>query len=160
MNRLSRVAMSMRTAGRGAFYVVMGACFVSFVVLGVTSWLGKDRPIHWGTFQTTSVTCDSGPRRVCTTRGIWTSDDGQITRSDVILDGSADKAGTARASYQPGGAMGDDENNVVHTAAWTNAGLWFPWVAAACIAGTTASYARKWRGATTDRSLGGAAVGP
>ncbi|WP_148076678.1 hypothetical protein [Cellulomonas sp. PhB150] len=152
MSRWSLAARSMRAAGHGTFYVVMTVCFIAFVTMGVTSWLDEHRPVYWGTFHTTTVTCDPGPRGGCTTHGTWTSDDGRLVRSDVMLDGSASDGGTTRASYKPGGAMGDDENNVVHTAAWTNAGLWLPWAAAALAAVGVGWYRRKWRREAAGRS--------
>lgn len=47
--------------------------------------------------------------------------------------------------------MGDDENNIVHTAFWTDAGLWFPWVAAVLCAAAIWHYHRRWRNDAIDR---------
>lgn len=63
----------------------------------------------------------------------------------MTLDGVPDEDGKVRASYQPGGLLGDDENNIVHTETWSQSDLWFPWVAAAATGATTWYYQRQWR---------------
>jgi hypothetical protein len=40
--------------------------------------------------------------------------------------------------------MGDDVNAIVHTAAWTHAGLWFPWVGAGLTAVAMWVQRRRW----------------
>lgn len=78
--------------------------------------------------------CPTGSRS-CHSVGTWLSDDGQTLKSGLTLDGSIGSDGTARAGFQPGGFMGDDTLDVVHTHLWIHAGLWFPWVAfAGCAA--------------------------
>lgn len=121
----------LRATSHALSYAIMGAVCIAFIVMGVISVLGHDRPTYWGTFTEKSTTCDPGPRGSCTNTGRWVSDDRRIVKDGITLDGFVEKGQSVRASYQPGGLMGDDENNIVHTAFWSNAGLWFPWFAAA-----------------------------
>jgi len=129
----------------------MAIVCVAFVVMGVIGVVGRDRPVYWGTFTESSTTCDPGPRGACTIIGRWVSDDGTITRDPISLDGSVEPGRSVRASYQPGGPMGDDVNAIVHTAAWSCAGLWFPWVAAALCVGVIWVQRRRWRRDTEAR---------
>ena len=142
----------LRAAGHAAFYATMAIICVVFVVMGVIEVAGRDRPVYWGTFTETSTTCDPGPRGACTITGRWVSDDRTITKDPVSLDGSVEPGHSVRASYQPGGPMGDDVNAIVHTAFWSNAGLWFPWVAAALSAVAIWVQRRRWRPDTGARS--------
>ena len=137
---------ALRATGHALFFVVMVGVFVAFVVMGVIGFVGRDRPVHWGTFTETSTVCDRGSRAPCTQTGRWVSDDGSIVKDGVTLDGSVARGGTVRASYQPGGPMRDDANNVVHTGTWSSAGLWFPWVAALGTAFVTWRQHRRWHG--------------
>ena len=41
--------------------------------------------------------------------------------------------------------MGDDENDIVHTEGWSDAGLWLPWVLAAATGGLVWTRLRVWR---------------
>lgn len=150
----------LRIAGRATFYVIMTICFVAFVVMGVISWTGRDRPIYWGTFTEVSTTCDWGPRGTCTSTGRWVSDDGTIVKDGITLDGSTDRGEKVRASYQPGGPMGDDVNYIVHTEGWTGAGLWFPWAAAALMVVLTWTQRHRWRGAGRGRGYFGRHAAP
>jgi hypothetical protein len=50
--------------------------------------------------------------------------------------------------------MGDDENNIVHTATWSTAGLWFAWAAAALAAGAVWCYHHQWLGVDFEVCLG------
>ena len=140
-----RVWGAVRATGHATFYLIMGAVFVVFIVIGVAEVLDRDRPTYWGTFTEKSTTCDPGPRGGGTQTGIWVSDDGTIVKVGIILDGSVEPGRSVRASYQPGGLMGDDENNIVHTAFWSKAGLWFPWVAAALTGAFMWDRHRRWR---------------
>lgn len=141
----SRVWSGFRATGHAIFYMLMGGVCVAFIVMGVLSVVGRDRPTHWGTFAETSTTCDPGPRGACTNTGRWVSDDQTIVKDGITLDGFVERGQTVRASYQPGGPMGDDENNIVHTAFWSGAGLWFPWVAATLSAAAIWYQHRRWR---------------
>jgi hypothetical protein len=120
----------LRATGHALFFVSVGGACVAFMVMGVIAVAGRDRPAYWGTFTETSTSC-SGLRGACTNSGRWVSADGTIVKDGVTLDGFVERGHSVRASYQPGGPMGDEENNVVHAASWSRAGLWFPWVAAA-----------------------------
>ncbi|NYH85730.1 hypothetical protein SAMN05421678_103165 [Actinopolymorpha cephalotaxi] len=121
------------------------AC-AAFIVIGVIEVVGRDRPIYWGTFTETSTTCDPVTKeRNCTITGRWVSDDRKTTKDVVELDGFVEPGHSVRASYQPGGLMGDDENSVVHTAAWSRAGLWLPWVAAVFTGAVICDRRRDWR---------------
>lgn len=135
----------LRTAGHAIFYAVMGMACAAFVVIGVIEIAGRDRPVHWGTFTETSTVCDPGSRRNCVITGRWVSDDGTITRDAVEFDGYVEPGHAVRASYQPGGPMGDDENGVVHTAFWSRAGLWTPWVAVVLSMAVIWDRRRGWR---------------
>jgi hypothetical protein len=154
MTTWRRLWDGLRRLGHALFYAVMICVFVSFIVMGIIGWVERDRPVYWGTFTETSSTCDPGPRGTCTSVGRWLSTDRTIVKDGVTLDGVAGADGVVRASYQPGGPMGDDENNVVHTAIWSTAGLWFPWAAASLTAGAILYYHRQWRrvGGKEDRS--------
>jgi hypothetical protein len=129
----------------------MGGVCVAFVVMGVIAVAGRDRPVYRGTFTETSTACEPGPRGSCTSSGRWVSDDETIVKDGVTLDGFVDRGRSVRASYQPGGPMGDDENNIVHTAFWSRAGLWFPWVAAVLSAAAIWYQHRRWHRDATDR---------
>ena len=143
MNR-GRVWDGLRATSHGLFYAIMGAVCVAFIIMGVISVLDRDRPTYSGTFTETSTTCDPGPRGSCINTGRWVSDDGRIVKDDITLDGFVEHGRSVRASYHPGGPMGDDENNIVHTAFWSRAGLWFPWVAAALTVAATWYQHRRW----------------
>jgi hypothetical protein len=123
----------------------MGAVCAAFIIMGVISVLDRDLPTYWGTFTETSTTCDPGPRGSCSNTGRWVSDDGTIVKDDIALDGFVEEGQSVRAGYKPGGPMGDDENNIVHTAFWSRAGLWFPWVAAALTVSAIWYQHRHWR---------------
>lgn len=146
-----RVWSGLRATGHGLFYGIMGAVCIAFIVMGVIAVLDRGRPVHWGTFTEESTVCDSAPRGSCTHTGRWVSDDKTIVKNDIILDGVVEEGQSVRASYQPGGPMGDDENNIVHTPFWTDADLWFPWVAAAGSAAAVWYYHRRWRNDAADR---------
>lgn len=146
-----RVWNGLRATGHALFYGIVGAVCIAFVVMGVIAAVGHDRPTHWGTFTEESTTCVPGPRGSCTHTGSWVSDDKTIVKDGITLDGSVEKGRSVRASYQPGGPMGDDENNIVHTAAWTGAGLWFPWVAAVLSVAAIWYQYRRWSNDATDR---------
>lgn len=133
------------------FYGIMGAACMAFIGMGVISVLDHDRPILWGTFTEESTTCVTGPRGSCTHTGGWVSDDKTIVKDGVTLDGFVEKGHSVRASYQPGGLLGDDENQVVHTATWTGAGLWFPWVGAIVSGAAMWHNHRRWRSDATAR---------
>ena len=120
----------MRATGHALYYAFMGTVCAAFIVMGVIAVFDRDRPVFHGTFTERSTTCDSGPRGSCTSTGRWVSDDRTITKNHVELDGDVDHGGSVRATYQPGGLLGDDENNIVHTGPWSSARLWFPWAAA------------------------------
>ena len=151
MSTGSRVWSGFRATGHAIFYLVMAGVCVAFIVMGVISVVGRDRATYWGTFTETSTTCDPGPRGSCTNTGRWVSDDGTIVKDGVTLDGFVERGGTIRASYQPGGPMGDDENNIVHTAFWSGSGLWFPWVAATLSAAAIWYQRRRWHRDVEDR---------
>lgn len=150
-----RIWSALRRAGHATFYLTMGICFVAFIVMGATSWVGRDRPAYWGTFTEVSTTCDWGPRGSCTSTGRWVSDDRAIVKTGITLDGSVEPGKTVRASYPPGGAMGDDVNDIVHTKGWTGADLWFPWVAAVGIPVLTWLQRRRWRREGLGRAYSG-----
>lgn len=133
-------------AGHGVFYVVMVVCFVVFVTIGCVVLVERDRPWQWGTFTETSTTCDRmGRRTTCESTGRWVSDDATIVKGSVRLDGSVGPGASVRAAFRPGGLLGDEANNIVHTDRSIGMGLWFPWVAAAITAGMTWYYRRRWR---------------
>jgi hypothetical protein len=150
-----RAWSALRRVGHATFYVIMGFCFIAFIVLGAISWVGRDRPTYWGTFTEVSTNCDAGPRGTCTSTGRWVSDDGAIVKNGITLDGSVERGTTVRANYQPGGPMGDDVNDIVHTKGWTGAGLWFPWVAAVGIAVLTWLQGSRWRRDDDGRAYSG-----
>lgn len=145
MRSWGRVWNGLRTTGHTLFYLVMGAVCASFIVMGVIGVVGRDRPTYWGTFTEESTICDPGPRGSCTFTGRWVSEDGSIVKDDVTLDGIVEEGQSVRASYQPGGPMGDDENNIVHTPFWSSAGLWFPWLAAVLCVVAIWYYRRQWQ---------------
>jgi len=152
MTTSARLWDGSRLVGHALLYAVMICVFVSFIVMGIIGWVERDRQVYWGTFIETSSTCDPGfSRGGCTRVGRWLSTDGRIVKDGVTLDGVPGADGVARASYQPGGLMGDDENNIVHTPTWSMAGLWFPWAAAALTAGAIWYYHRQWRRAEDNR---------
>jgi hypothetical protein len=124
----------------------MGGVVIGSIVIGVVEILDRDRPTYWGTFTEKSTVCGPGPRGSCTQTGTWVSDDGTIVKVGVILDGSVEPGRSVAASYKPGGAMGDDENNVVHTAFWSKGGLWVPWVLALTFGAVIWDRHRRWRG--------------
>lgn len=142
-----RIWDGLRATGHALFYVIMASVCAGLVVIGVIELVGRDRPMHWGTFSETSTVCDPPSPRgsACTYTGTWVSDDGSIVKTDITLDGAIEPGQSVRASYQPGGPMGDDVNNIVHTAFWSKAGLWVPWVAAASFAAITWYQHRRWR---------------
>jgi hypothetical protein len=144
----------LRATGHALFYATMGGVCVAFIVMGVIAVAGRDRPVYWGTFTETSTTC-SGPRGSCTNSGRWVSDDGTIVKDGVTLDGFVERGRSVRASYQPGGPMGDDENDIVHTGSWPKARLWFPWVAAAVSAAAIWYQHRRWPRDAPDRQYQG-----
>ena len=155
MTSRRRLWERLRVLGHALFYAVMICAFVGFIVMGIIGWVERDRPVYWGNFTASSTSCDPGPRPNCTTVGRWLSVDGAIVKDGVILDGDAGATGVVRASYQPGGPMGDDENNIVHTQLWSTVGVWLPWAAASMTAGGVFYYSRRWRrvGGNGDRSL-------
>lgn len=142
-----RIWDGVRATGHALFYVIIASVCAVFVVIGVIELISRDRPMYWGTFSETSTVCDLPSLRgsACTYTGTWVSDDGSIVKTDITLDGSVEPGQSVRASYQPGGPMGDDVNNIVHTAFWSKAGMWFPWVAAVSFATITWSQHRRWR---------------
>jgi hypothetical protein len=144
----------LRAMGRALFYASIAGVCVAFIVMGVITVAGRDRPVYWGTFTETSTTC-SGLRGACTNSGRWVSDDGTIVKDGVTLDGFVERGRSARASYQTGGPMGDDENNIVHTGSWSRAGLWFPWVAAGVSAAAIWYQHRRRHRDATDRQYQG-----
>lgn len=145
----------LRATGHALFYATMGGVCVAFIVMGVHAVAGRDRPVYWGTFTETSTACDPGPRGPCTNSGRWVSDDGTIVKDGVTLDGFVEPGRSVPASYQPGGPMGDDENNIVHTASWSRAGRWFPWGAAAVSAAAIWYQHRRWHRDAIDRQYHG-----
>lgn len=155
MLNFGRVWGALRATGHAAFYLVMVVVVIVFIVIGVVQVLDRDQPTYWGTFTEKSTTCDPGPRGPCTQTGTWVSDDGSIVKVGIILDGSVEQGRSVRASYRPGGLMGDDENNIVHTAFWSKAGLWFPWVAAVLTGALLWDRHRHWRHDARARRDGG-----
>jgi hypothetical protein len=145
----------LRATGHALLYATMGGVCVAFIVMGVIAVAGRDRPVYWGTFTETSTACEPGPRGSCTNSGRWVSDDGTIVKDGVTLDGFVERGRSVRASYQPGGPMGDDENDIVHTGSWSKAGLWFPWVAAAVSAAAIWYQHRRWHRDAPDRQYQG-----
>jgi hypothetical protein len=139
----------LRATGHALFYASMAGVCIALIVMGVIAVAGRDRPVYWGTFTETSTTC-SDLRGACTKSGRWVSDDGTIVKDRVTLDGFVEQGHSVRASYQPGGPMGDDENDIVRTASWSRAGLWFPWVAAAVSAAAIWYQHRRWQRDATD----------
>lgn len=140
----------LRATGHALFYAIMAGVCIALIVMGVLAVANRDRPVHWGTFTETSTTC-SGLRGACTNSGRWVSDDGTIVKDRVMLDGFVERGHSVRARYQPGGPMGDDENDIVHTASWSRAGLWLPWVAAAVSAAAIWYQHRRWQRDAQDR---------
>jgi len=140
----------LRATGHALFYASMAGVCIALIVIGLMTFADRGRPAYWGTFTETSTTC-SGLRGACTNSGRWVSDDGTIVKDRVTLDGIVERARSVRASYQPGGPMGDDDNDVVHTASWSRAGLWFPWVGAAVCAAAIWYQHRRWHRDATDQ---------
>ena len=133
----------LRAAGHALFYAITAGACIAFIMIGIIQFLGRDRPVYWGTFTETSTTC-SGLHGECTNSGRWVSDDGTMVKHGVTLDGFVERGRSVRASYQPDGPMGNDGNDVVHTASWSRAGLWIPWVAAAVSAAAIWYQRRRW----------------
>jgi hypothetical protein len=118
----------LRGLWRAVFYLVMTVVFVLSISMGATAWVCRDRPVYGGTFTAASASCSA--RGLCTSVGRWVSADGAIIKEGVRLDGAPGAGGHVRASYQTGGPMGDDVNNIVHTATASAIGPWVPWMLA------------------------------
>lgn len=129
----------------GLFLAFAGAVCLFLAWVGITNALNFSRPTYWGTFTETSTTCQPEPKGQCLITGHWVSDDGTIVKEGVILDGSVAPRGSIRASYHPGGPMGDDANNIVHAGIWSTAELWLPWVFVLVFGGWALLYVRRWR---------------
>jgi hypothetical protein len=140
----------LRATGHALFYASMAGVCIAFIVIGVIAVAGRDRPVYWGTFTETATTC-SGLRGACTNTGRWVSNDGTIVKDRVTLDGFVERGRSVRASYQPGSPIGDDENDIVHAAPWSRAGLWLPWVAAAVSLAAIWYQHRRWHRRAADR---------
>lgn len=125
----------------------MAVVAVVMLAIGIVSVVERDRPTYWGTFTEQQTDCPRFPGRfgTCTYTGRWVSDDGTRVLENVKLDGDVGPGESVRAAYQPGGLMGDDENNIVHTEAWLGAGIWLPFVAVGVIALVTWLQHREWR---------------
>lgn len=109
-----------RRIGQLGFYAFTVAFAALLAVLLVVGVLDNAEPRIWGTFIQTD--CWSGWRGGCRPLGTWISDDGDIIKHAVYLDGWPDGTGTARASYRPTGILVND--SIVHTAELTYAGPW------------------------------------
>lgn len=104
---------------QGAFYLLFGLLLLLALGLGVGYAIDQTFPVVWGTF--TENRCEPKPRGGCTSIGTWVSDDRQITRTEVQLDGVPGPDGTVRAGYRPQGIL-SAEQNVVHIDFWIDAG--------------------------------------
>ncbi|WP_141933416.1 hypothetical protein [Microbacterium sp. SLBN-146] len=122
MERQNRRRAWWRRFGQLAFYVIGSGLALVFAALLVAGVLDLGQPRIWGTF--TQTDCEPRWRGGCRPVGTWVSDDGNIVKSGVYLDGWTDDTGTARAGYQPTAIISDEANNIVHTPMWTGAGAW------------------------------------
>lgn len=140
---VQRLITAGRWTFRALFLVLMVAVFVLGVVMGIGAQLDQanGETVLWGTY--TERQCVPALRG-CDSIGTWVSDDGRLVKHDIRLDGVPGEDGTARASFQPGGWMGDEENNIVHTEQWSGAKVWFPWALAAMAVGATVIYGVGW----------------
>lgn len=142
----TEIWVALKAAGRGAFYLVMGVCFVGSVTIGVVEIVERDRHRTWGTFTETSTTCDYlSRRRSCQSIGTWVSDEGAVVKEGIRLDGHVHPGESVRASFRPGGLMGDDGNNIVHSARSSAAGVWVPWMVAVATVVVALLQRRRWR---------------
>ncbi|MBB3157160.1 hypothetical protein FHS07_000844 [Microbacterium proteolyticum] len=111
-----------RGFGRVASALIVGALAVVLVVLLVISVLDLRQPVIWGTF--TQTDCEPRPRGGCRAIGTWVSDDGDLVRHDVYLDGWPEDDGTSRASYQPTAILGGESADIVHSSLLTGVAPW------------------------------------
>ena len=144
----------LRATGHALFYASMAGVCIAFIVIGVIGVASRDRPVYWGTFTEMSTTC-SGLRGACTNTGRWVSNDGTIVKDSVTLDGFVERGRSVRASYQPGSPIEADGSEIVHTASWSRAGLWLPWVAAAVSLAAIWYQHRRWHCEAADRQYQG-----
>lgn len=140
----SKLYACARQVGRIMFVGVMSAVALGFVVIGVAEVSDQDEPRYWGNY--TEGGCEApefgwGP---CRSTGRWVSDDGSIVKDPIYLDGDVAEGGTVRASFRPNGWINDEENNIVNTPQWSNAGAWFPWLAAAGAGAIAVWYSLRW----------------
>ncbi|MGU3643417.1 hypothetical protein ACLBXX_00495 [Microbacterium sp. C23T] len=155
MERQRRWGARWRRLGQVLGYVLGGCLAVIVAALFVASVLDLAQPRIWGTF--TQTDCEPRPRGDCRPVGTWVSDDGDIVKREVYLDGWTDDTGTTRASYQPTAIISDESNNIVHTPGLTGVGPWLSgalllgWVGymlfkAASWGDITLPSCRRWRG--------------
>lgn len=111
-----------RRFGQLAFYVIGSGLSLVLAVLFVAGVLDLGQTRIWGTF--TQTDREPRPRGGCRPVGTWVSDDGNIVKRDIYLDGWADGTGTTPASYQPTAVISDESNNIVHAPMWTGGGAW------------------------------------
>ena len=148
-----KVRDSARSTGRALFVVVMVVAILGVVGAGLAAWADRlsGERVYWGTYTETQCVPDEGPnphnglQSACRSEGTWVSDDGSIVKRGIFLDGGVDPGGSVRASYQPGGLMSDAENNIVHTQAFSSAGLWLPFVLAVGFTWMLLDRRRSWR---------------
>ncbi|QEH94091.1 hypothetical protein FV141_11555 [Dermacoccus abyssi] len=142
-----------RSLGHGLFYAVMAVVVLVLVAIGCINIAERDRPTYWGTFTETNTTCDGfGRSRNCDSVGVWRSDDGTMAFTDIALDGTADPGENVRASYRPGGAMGDDSNYIVHEPFFIpGVEYWLPWVLALVCGASAWRQHRAWSSPTNAR---------
>lgn len=150
MTRQSRWAAWWRRFGQIAFYVLGGVLAVTFAVLLVVGVIDLGQPKIWGTF--TQTDCEPRPRGGCRPIGTWVSDDRDVVRHEVYLDGWAEGSGTVRASYQPTAILGGESADIVHTAMFTGAGPWITGAALLCWVGYVLYKAASWGDIPVPRS--------
>lgn len=137
---VTRFLAAVMSAGRGVVYLVMAVALLLSLGLGVANSIDNTAPIVWGTY--TEERCEKQLRRSCSSIGTWVSDDGQIVRVDVRLDGSPGPDGTVRAGYRPDGIL--SAQRVVHVETWINAGPVVCFGTALWVAVIIGCVAKKW----------------
>lgn len=131
----------LRLIGQGLSYLLLGLLLLVSLGLGVGYILDQTAPVVWGTY--TEHRCEAKARGGCTSIGTWVSDDRELTRTEVHLDGRPGPDGTVRAGYRPQGLLSAGQN-VVHVEFWIDAGPIASFVLAAWIGFLIVRQAARW----------------